>query len=94
MPDQRPEAPEAGSDLYRCTLRYADDVTPPEVPGEVALQEYLPDRASANQCIEEGAARTDIGRMTLERRISEDGAKDEWGVMHEWAVTADGWRIA
>jgi hypothetical protein len=93
MPDQRPDGPEALAERYRCTFLYADDVVPPAVPGEVAMQGWFPDRENADLCIEEGAARTDLGRLTLEQLISEPGERPEWGVLHGWERTAEGWKV-
>ncbi len=80
---------------YRCTFLYADDVTPPLVPGETAIQTVHTDRAGADFEIEAGVARTDLGRILLEQRLLNDvqGRQDEWRVLHSWARTRDGWRL-
>jgi hypothetical protein len=92
MPDQRADRPEKPTDRYRCTFIYADDVAPPVVAGGVALRGWFPDRENADLCIEEGVARTDLCRITLEQRISDEASRAEWGMLHEWVRTGDGWR--
>ena len=89
MPDQNPPAAER----YRCTFRYGPGVLPPRVPGEVATRVWFGDRAEADGCVEEGVARTDLGRIVLEQQISPPGQRQEWGVLHEWVVTAEGWQL-
>ncbi len=97
-PHTRTEGPATIDDLrgqYRCTFLYADDVVPPLVPGETAIQTVHPDLLSANSWIEAGVARTDLGRILLEQRLLNDveGRQDEWRVLHSWARTGDGWRL-
>lgn len=94
MPDQDPISAGKPFGRYRCTFRYADHVTPPAVPGAIADRDWFADRAAADQCLEIGAARTDIGRMTLEQSLTGPGElPQEWGLLHEWVVTPDGWRL-
>ncbi len=80
---------------YRVTLLYADDVVPPLVPGETALQTVHTDRVGADREVEIGASRTDLGRIMLEQRLLNDvqGRQDEWQVLHSWTRTRDGWRL-
>lgn len=80
---------------YRVTLTYGDDVQPPQIPGEVAVQTVHGDRSSANSEIEAGAGRTDLGRMVLEERLINDVTtrQNEWHVIHTWTRGPDSWEI-
>jgi hypothetical protein len=79
---------------YRATFTYGDDVLPPRVPGEVAIQTVHEDRSSADMEVEAGVGRTDLGRILLEERLANDvqGRLNEWHVIHSWTRTAEGWR--
>jgi hypothetical protein len=86
MPDQT--VTESGEpEIYRCTLLHADDVLPPAVAGEVALRTVYADRTSADLGVEEGVARTDIGRIILDAKLP-GGA---WQILHSWTRTPNGW---
>ncbi len=88
--------PEAGTGpQYRVTLIYGDTVTPPEVPGEIALMVDCSDRVMADQEIEIAAGRTDLSRILLEERQLNDVAEhqNEWRTVHSWTRTAEGWRV-
>jgi hypothetical protein len=79
---------------YRVTILYADDVIPPAVPGEQAGMSLHGTRELADQEIEVAVARTDLGRILLEERLTTNvkGREDEWHVIHSWMCTAEGWR--
>lgn len=79
---------------YRVSLFSADDVIPPDVPGQQVDQMICGTRASADQDIEMAVARTDLGRILLEERLVNDVATrtNEWHVIHTWTRTAEGWR--
>ncbi len=80
---------------YRVTLIYGDTVTPPEVPGDVALIVEVDDRVRADQEVEIAAGRTDLGRILLEERQLNDVAEHqhEWRTVHSWIRTTEGWRV-
>jgi hypothetical protein len=79
---------------FRATFTYADDVIPPKVPGEVAIQTVHGDRLSADMEIEIGVGRTDLGRIVLEERLINDvdGRKNEWQVIHTWTRGPNSWQ--
>jgi hypothetical protein len=79
---------------YRVTLFSADDVVPPEVPGQQVGMTTCGTRELADQSIEVAAARTDLGRITLEERLFNDvdGRKNEWHVIHTWTRGSDSWQ--
>jgi hypothetical protein len=89
-----PDSAEGPRWRFRATFTYGDDVIPPQVPGEVAIQTVHEDRSSANMEIEAGVGRTDLGRIVLEERLLNDVKlrQNEWHVIHSWERTAGGWR--
>jgi hypothetical protein len=96
MPQEhvQPYEPLLADYRYRVSLFSADDVIPPDVPGQQVDQMVCGTRASADQDIEMAAARTDLGRILLEERLVNDvdGRKNEWHVIHTWTRVAAGWR--
>jgi hypothetical protein len=94
-PHVRP-GPDSSADRrwrYRITFTYSDDVIPPRVPGEVAIQTVHADRQGADMEIEAAVGRTDLGRILLEERLTNDVAtrQDEWHTIHSWKRTSEGW---
>lgn len=81
---------------YRCTFQHADDVEPPQLPGEVAFMTVHIDRRNADAEIASARQRDDIGRILLEQRHGSDVAGqstgDEWRTEHTWTRTPNGWQ--
>ena len=99
MPDEPPAQ-------YRVDGQYADDVTPPQIPGTVVSSIEYGTREEADVGIEGLVGRTDVGEIVLytragANRVSGSGATQvsmvvpggpPWVRFHTWRRTPGGWR--
>lgn len=85
--------PELPVTRYRVTRIFGDNVLPPDVPGAVAYQHTVSQRAIADQEVEISAADSYIGRILLEQERVTDVTtqKAEWVTVHSWIRVGGGW---
>lgn len=84
---------------WRCTLIYRNDVPPPQIGGEVAIQTVHQTLSSRDMEISAGQAREDIGRIVVEQRIRDEVTlrppmRNSWRQVMTWTrdpASAAGW---